>query len=131
MFTRSIEKNLKQWKAAKFRKPLIIRGARQVGKTSVVRKFGQEHFNQLIEINLEKRDQLRLFDEASSVDDFINRIALYFDQRIVPGESLLFIDEIQESKNVMELLRVRCLKLKLIRIGQSPLAGWITFIFTR
>jgi len=105
MFDRDIEKNLIEWKTNAYRKPLILRGARQVGKTSVIRKFGLENFEQVIEINLEKRDQRQLFDRAISIEDFVNRINLFFDKKVVPGASLLFIDEIQESKNVMELLR--------------------------
>jgi len=105
MFDRNIEKDFAQWKVNLYRKPLIVRGARQVGKTSVIRKFGQENFGQVVEINLEKKDQLRLFDQAVSVDDFLRRINLAFDKKVIPGSTLLFIDEIQESKNVMELLR--------------------------
>jgi len=105
MFNRYIELELKKWKTSSIRKPLIIRGARQVGKTSVVRKFGRENFGQVIEINLEKKDQLLVFDKATSVDDFLKRISLFFDKSVIPNTSLLFIDEIQESKNTMELLR--------------------------
>ena len=105
MFNRYIEVELKKWKTSSIRKPLIIRGARQVGKTSVVRKFGRENFSQVIEINLEKKDQFQVFDKASSVDDFLKRISLFFDKSVIPNTSLLFIDEIQESKNTMELLR--------------------------
>ena len=105
MFNRYIEVELKKWKTSSIRKPLIIRGARQVGKTSVVRKFGRENFGQVIEINLEKKDQLLVFDKATSVDDFLKRISLFFDKSVIPNTSLLFIDEIQESKNTMELLR--------------------------
>ena len=105
MFNRYIEVELKKWKTSIIRKPLIIRGARQVGKTSVVRKFGRENFGQVIEINLEKKDQFLIFDKATSVDDFLKRISLFFDKSVIPNTSLLFIDEIQESKNTMELLR--------------------------
>jgi len=105
MFNRFVEKELKNWKVNPYRKPLILRGARQVGKTSVIRKFGQENFDQVIEVNLEKRDQLQIFDQATSVEEFLKRINLFLDQKVVPGTTLLFIDEIQESKNVMELLR--------------------------
>jgi predicted AAA+ superfamily ATPase len=105
MFDRNMEKDFINWKGNAYRKPLILRGARQVGKTSLIRKFGLENFDQLIEVNLEKRDQRQLFDQATSVDDFMKRINLLFDQTVVPGTTLLFIDEIQESKNVMELLR--------------------------
>jgi len=105
MFERLLEKDLGNWKINPYRKPLILRGARQVGKTSLIRKFGQDNFDNMIEINLEKRDQRELFDQAVSVDDFIKRINLLFDKKVIPGSTLLFIDEIQESKNVLELLR--------------------------
>ena len=105
MFNRNIEAEFKNWIKSPIRKPLIVRGARQVGKTSVIRKFGQENFDQVIEINLEKKDQLVVFDKAISVEDFLKRISIFFDKNAVPGSSLLFIDEIQESKNIMELLR--------------------------
>ena len=105
MFSRNIEVEFKKWKTSSIRKPLIVRGARQVGKTSVIRKFGQENFGQVVEINLEKKDQLSIFDKVNSVEDFLRRISIFFDKAVVPGNSLLFIDEIQESKNVMELLR--------------------------
>jgi predicted AAA+ superfamily ATPase len=105
MFNRLLEEDLKKWKSSPIRKPLILRGARQVGKTYVVRKFGAENFNQVIEINFEKKDQFLFFDGAKSVDDFLNRINLFFSQKITPGKSLLFLDEIQESTNSLELLR--------------------------
>jgi predicted AAA+ superfamily ATPase len=55
MFNRSIEIEFEKWIKSPIRKPLIVRGARQVGKTSVIRKFGRENFDQIIEINLEKK----------------------------------------------------------------------------
>jgi uncharacterized protein len=76
-----------------------------VGKTSVIQKFGIENFKHIIEINLEKKDQLRVFDSAAGVEDFLKRISIFFEKDTVPGETLLFIDEIQESKNIMKLMR--------------------------
>jgi len=105
MFNRLIEKDLLKWKTSSIRKPLILRGARQVGKTSIVRKFGTENFDQVIEINFEKKDQFAVFDKAVSVDDFLNRINLFFDKEIISGKSILFLDEIQGSNNTLELLR--------------------------
>jgi hypothetical protein len=105
MFSRTIENSLKSWKNSNIRKPLILRGARQVGKTSIIRKFGRENFDQVIEINLEKKEQFAVFNQATSVTDFLKRLSLFFDKIIIPGTTLLFIDEIQESKNIMELLR--------------------------
>jgi len=105
MFSRNIETEFKKWKSSPIRKPLLVRGARQVGKTSVIRKFGRENFSDLIEINLEKKEQLAVFDKSISVEDFLKRISILFDKTAVDGSTLIFIDEVQESKNIMELLR--------------------------
>ncbi len=105
MLNRSLEKKILKWKDSSLRKPLIIRGARQVGKTSIIRKFGAEHFQETIEINLEKKDHFAAFNQATSVEDFLKRVSLFLDKKIIPHQTLLFIDEIQESQNLMELLR--------------------------
>lgn len=105
MLDRNIGKDLVLWKDSPIRRPLIIRGARQVGKTSLVRSFGQNNFQQLIEINLEKRADFQMFDAATDVNDFLQRINILFDKKVEEGQTLLFIDEIQQSKNVMGLLR--------------------------
>ncbi|HLD34558.1 MAG: hypothetical protein UX21_C0028G0002 [Microgenomates group bacterium GW2011_GWC2_45_8] len=105
MLERKIEPELIAWKGDSGRKPLIIRGARQVGKTSLIRKFGKEHYSEVVEINLEKKEQLRIFDPVESVTEMLKRINLVMGKRVKPGKTLLFIDEIQESRNLMELLR--------------------------
>ncbi|MBN1298318.1 MAG: ATP-binding protein [Actinobacteria bacterium] len=105
MFDRNIEKEFKKWKLSPIRKPLLVRGARQVGKTIAVRKFGMENFSEVIEINLEKKEQLAVFDKSINIEDFLKRISILFDRTAVEGNTLLFIDEIQESKNVLQLLR--------------------------
>lgn len=105
MFDRNLEKELKKWKDSPIRKVLILRGARQVGKTSVVRKFGEENFDQLVEINLEQKEQRQWFDGVTSVADFATRVELYLKQKLTDQHTLLFIDEVQESPDVLELLR--------------------------
>ncbi len=105
MLRRNIERQLVQWRESPIRKPLIIRGARQVGKTSVVREFAQNKFSQLVEINLEKKDHYQMFDAATGVNDFLQRIGVMFDKKIEDGHTLLFVDEIQQSQQVMGLLR--------------------------
>jgi len=104
-YHRRLLDNLVKWKDSSIRKPLIIRGARQVGKTSLVRLFGETSFKQVVEINLEKVNHRRVFEQAVSVQDFLTRVRLFFEIDIVPGETLLFIDEIQASRTVLELLR--------------------------
>lgn len=105
MFERKLEQELMIWKSDVMRKPLIIRGARQVGKTSLIRKFGKEHYREVVEINLEKKEQWRVFDKTESVEDMLKNISLMMGKRVKADKTLLFIDEIQESQNVMGLLR--------------------------
>ena len=105
MLKRKIETHLLSWKNSPIRKPLTLRGARQVGKTSVARSFGQKNFPQLIEINLEKKEHHQMFDPTTSVSDFLQRVNIMFDKTVQDNQTLLFIDEIQQSQNLMELLR--------------------------
>lgn len=105
MFERDLEKELKKWKNSPIRRVLILRGARQVGKTSVVRMFGEKNFDQLVEINLEQKEQRQWFDGVKSVTDFATRVELYLKKTLRDKQTLLFIDEVQESPSVLELLR--------------------------
>ena len=105
MLPRKIIPHLVGWKNKKNRKPLVLRGARQVGKTSVSLIFGKQYFQNVIHLNLENIDHLRLFREEISLDDFEKIIQIKFHQKITPGESLVFIDEIQNSPPLIKLLR--------------------------
>lgn len=105
MFERNLEKELKKWKDSPIRKVLILRGARQVGKTSVVRTFGMENFEQLVEINVEQKETKLWFEGVASVSDFATRVELYLKKRLIDQKTLLFIDEVQESSGILELLR--------------------------
>lgn len=102
---RNIDKYLLEWKDDPFRKTLLLRGARQVGKSTAVRQFAKK-FKYFIEINLEKRsDILNLFENLHDVKEISNRISAIFDIPLDPGKTLLFIDEIQFSKGAIKMLR--------------------------
>ena len=105
MFNRKIIDYLVGWKKKKGRKPLIIRGARQVGKTSAVLMFGEKYFKDVVYLNLDNPAHLKLFREDVSLQDFEKIIQIKFHQRIVPKETLVFIDEIQNSPVLLKLLR--------------------------
>jgi len=105
MFKRRIEEELKSWKISTIRKPLVLRGARQVGKTSTVRKFAAENFENFVEINLERADQNKYFRQADTVEEFVKRAEYFTKKVILEGRTLLFIDEIQESFEILKLLR--------------------------
>ncbi len=105
MFYRNQLKELEAWRSSPTRKPLVIRGARQVGKTTLVHEFGKQ-FRQYIYINLEQPKDARLFEQFEDIQQLLTRIFLEkrFHQQYI-NDSLLFIDEIQESPKVVNLLR--------------------------
>ncbi|OGF45988.1 MAG: hypothetical protein A2452_02555 [Candidatus Firestonebacteria bacterium RIFOXYC2_FULL_39_67] len=105
MFYRKILDLMKVWKDKKLRKPLILRGARQVGKTSAALLFGKENFKDAVYINLDSTEHLRVFNREMSVEEFITAVRLHLQKEIIPGETLLIIDEIQNSTLMIKLLR--------------------------
>ena len=82
MFARNIEKLLDAWKKKPGRKPLIIRGARQVGKTSIVEKFGINEFSTYVYLNLEKESDQAPFKEMVSISEVINFIEIIKNTKI-------------------------------------------------
>lgn len=104
-FNRHIWEDLLRWKSQTIKKPLVLRGARQVGKTTVIRDFGKE-YKHYIELNLEKRDDYELIENSRSVQDVAGALALKHE---IPSnrfsDTLLFIDEIQESPKAISYLR--------------------------
>lgn len=105
MFYRKILKELDRWKTSSSRKPLIIRGARQVGKTTVVNEFGKQ-FKQYIYLNLEREHDLQLFDTSNDVYQITQRIFIEKGKQFsLLEDTLLFIDELQEGPHVVNLLR--------------------------
>lgn len=104
-FQRQNHTELLAWKNAPKRKPLIIRGARQVGKTTAIRQFGAT-FRHYIELNLEKEEHLRLIDQSERVQQLADALSLMHNIPLSDWpETLLFIDEIQESPKAIALLR--------------------------
>ncbi len=105
MFDRDIERILEEWKEKQGRKPLVLRGARQVGKTSVVIHFAKKQFQNLIHLNLEKAPFAAAFQEIQPISDVLNYLEILTNTKITPGKTLLFIDEIQLSGIAMSQLR--------------------------
>ncbi|MEI7828972.1 MAG: AAA family ATPase [Prolixibacteraceae bacterium] len=107
MFVRSIESELEKWSSRTDRKPLVLRGARQVGKTTVVNKFG-EQFENYLYINLEKASSKQLVESTDDVKKLLPLLFLYCNKTRKEGRTLLFIDEIQVSSHALSLLRYFC-----------------------
>ncbi|MBT6843625.1 MAG: ATP-binding protein [Candidatus Melainabacteria bacterium] len=102
---REIAKELLKWSKDAKPLPTIVRGARQVGKSHTIREFGENHFDNFIEINLETDPKYLACFEASDIEQVLETIVLLTNQKIVLGKTLLFIDEIQESVKALSLLR--------------------------
>lgn len=101
---RDIDDILLQWKQSKRRKPLLIRGARQVGKSSAVEHLG-ETFENYVEINLELQKNLSsIFDQDLDPKRICFELGAALGTKITPGNTLLFIDEIQVSSNAIKSL---------------------------
>ncbi|MBW2684103.1 MAG: AAA family ATPase, partial [Deltaproteobacteria bacterium] len=97
--------DLHEWKQRTGRKPLIIRGARQVGKTWLVREFARKNFEYYIEINFDKNpEKVQLF-KSRNIDRCLQLLEIDADTGITPGKTLLFFDEIQAGAELLPLLR--------------------------
>lgn len=97
MLKRKIHNVLTEWKKRDNRKPLIVKGARQVGKTMSIRHFAEQNYKYVVEINFALQNQYRsIFDDGFEVDSIVKNITLlnpFF--KLVPGETLIFFDELQ------------------------------------
>lgn len=104
MLRRRIEKDLTEWFYREERKPLILRGARQVGKTTVIQKFA-EKFSQFIYLNLEKREDREIFSENLPFQKLLEGIFFLKDADLQEASTLICIDEIQNSPEAIAYLR--------------------------
>lgn len=104
IFRRKIEPELMRWKDSINRKPLVLRGARQVGKTFVVNRFAA-NFEHFIDVNLERPKERALFTNINGGHDLVERILLYKGRHVDLNSTLLFIDEIQHSSEAVQSIR--------------------------
>ena len=103
---RFIENELLNWKESSRRKPLIVRGARQVGKTYSINKFGKKFFNNLVIVDLEKnRDLHIIFSGNLDARKILAELEIFLNVKITPGSTLLFLDEIQSCPRAIMSLR--------------------------
>ncbi len=105
VFKRQIEANLNEWRKSDTRKPLIIRGARQVGKTTLIKQFALNYTRSII-LNLEKATDRKFFEDFDDIKNISEALFLSFNiSSDKVKETLLFIDEIQESPKAIQMLR--------------------------
>ncbi|MCM1518907.1 MAG: AAA family ATPase [Pseudoflavonifractor sp.] len=104
-YKRIIDKYLKEWADRKMRKPILLRGARQVGKSSAVKNLSK-HFENYVEINFERQPEYKsLFKDNLVIDRIISQISAIYGEQIIPGKTLLFLDEIQSCPEAIMSLR--------------------------
>lgn len=102
---RLIDEELNNWKNRKDRKVLLLRGARQVGKTYSIRILGKT-FKNFLEVNFEENPHLgSFFKESLNPFEINEKLAFHFNQSIKPGDTLLFFDEIQACPTALKSLR--------------------------
>ena len=102
--SRSIDQALLEWKDNPRRKPLLVRGARQVGKSSTIRHLGK-NFKYFLEVNVERNPEVMEFFKGSrDVKSIAAKLSDFFNVPVVPGETLLFLDEIQKCEDVIHSL---------------------------
>lgn len=106
---RSIEQQLCEWKVGKNRKPLILNGARQVGKTYLLREFGEKYYKNVVYINLETNTSVAAyFGEDISPERIIRFLETYAGEAIIPEETLIILDEIQSCERALTSLKYFC-----------------------
>lgn len=100
MLKREISEKLISWKNQKKKKALCIIGARQIGKTTIIREFAKEQYEYFVEINfiLDKGAE-KIFEGKLDANTIIENLTAFKMQKLEPGKTLIFLDEIQECPN--------------------------------
>ena len=103
---RLFEKKLLDWKNTGMKKPLMIVGARQIGKTYIIEKFAKENFEEYLYFNLEKNKELKdIFEKTIDDKKIIEELELYIGKKIDIEKTIFFFDEVQESENFIVSLK--------------------------
>ena len=106
---RDIIKQLEEWKEAPVRKPILLRGARQIGKTWAMETFGKECFKYCVKFDFDRQQELKsVFQTSKDPERLVKELSLYCDQPIIAGETLIIFDEIQECEEALNSLKYFC-----------------------
>lgn len=125
LLERKIDTFLSEWKNNPKRKPLIVKGARQIGKTESIRAFGKANYESVVEINFVLQKKFRaIFDDGYEVDSIIKNISLLEPSwKFVPHKTLIFFDELQKCPDCATSLKSFCLNGRYDVICSSSLMG--------
>ena len=106
---RNIYRDLLAWKNSPFRKPLVLKGARQVGKTYIITEFGKKEYDNLVILNCDKDPRIHeIFSNGYRTDRILKNVEIISGQKILPGKTLVFIDEIGDEPHALEALKYFC-----------------------
>lgn len=106
---RDIIGQLKQWKNKEIRKPILLKGARQSGKTWIMEEFGRECFDYVATFNFDRTEELTtVFEKTKDIERILKELALFTNVPIEPGKTLLIFDEIQECEGALNSLKYFC-----------------------
>ncbi len=106
LLKRNAMQDLLNWKASEDRKPLVLRGARQVGKTWLMKEFGQNHYESSVYFNFDEEDELKsIFETNKNPQRIIELLSMIAGEKILPGETLIIFDEIQECPEALNTLK--------------------------
>ncbi|GHV09774.1 ATPase [Bacteroidia bacterium] len=106
---RKITEAFLQWKQSKDRKPLIVNGARQIGKTYSILEFGMSEYQNVVHLNLEKNKvAANIFEDDLTPSVLVQKLESFTEDRILPGTTLLFFDEIQACERALTSLKYFC-----------------------
>lgn len=132
MLQRSAMKKLYEWKKMKTRQALMITGARQVGKTTLVREFAFQEYRRLVEVNFfETPLAVETLSASKNVDDLLLRLSALTGVSLVPGETLLFLDEVQECKDMLTWMKFLTERTNLDVILSGSLLGLDAYVQVR
>ena len=113
--------SLKKWKESEYRKPLILKGARQVGKTWLMKEFGDSYENGYVYFNFDEEDELKsIFEVNKNPNRIIELLSLIAEKKIEPGNTLIIFDEIQECSSALNSLKYfneKCNEYHIIAAG--------------
>ena len=106
---RSLYKKLVQWKNKVGRKPLILNGARQVGKTYLLQEFGRREYEKVAFFSLDRNAMaVKVFEQGGKVDDILMSLSAINEVDITPGNTLVVLDEVQDCPKALETLKYIC-----------------------
>ena len=106
---REIINQFRAWKEAPVRKPILLKGARQIGKTWAMETFGKECFKYCVKFDFDRQQELKsVFQTSKDPQRLIKELTLYCDQPIIAGETLMIFDEIQECEEALNSLKYFC-----------------------